>query len=285
MFAYTRCTDLPPAGRRVWRFVRVGAIATVLVALAAAGTMLWALHGLPLDKAVAETFERPIETTKAKPPRAVQPFKIENVTRKDFPDYLVNAILSVEDRRFYRHPGVDPYGIVRALIRNARAGAIVQGGSTITQQLVKIRVLGSKKTFARKLREVCAAIWLEMHLDKDAILTRYLNTAYLGAGAYGVPAAARLYFGKRPAQLTLAESALLAGLLKAPSRYSPLRNLASARGRAAVVLQSMVANGKIDAKTAAAAKAQPARLYRSTVSAEVGTPNAWPQVYSSIAYH
>jgi penicillin-binding protein 1A len=247
--------------------------------------MLWALHGLPLNRAIAQGLERPIviAATDAQPP--LRTFKIENATRKDFPEDLVNAVLSIEDRRFYQHWGVDPYGIVRALARNLVAGAIVQGGSTITQQLVKIRTLGNKRTYTRKLREIFAAIWLEMHLDKDAILTRYLNIAYLGSGAYGVPAAARLYFGKRPSQLTLPESALLAGLLKAPSRYSPLRNLASARARAAVVLQSMVANGKIDAKAAAAAKAQPARLHHSTVGAEADTSDARTSAYLPIAGH
>ena len=244
--------------------------------------MLWALHGLPLYRAIAAGLERPIVLTAAdaQPPRDIQAYKIANATRKEFPDHLVNAVLSIEDRRFYYHWGFDPYGIVRALSRNAAAGTIVQGGSTITQQLVKIRSLGNERTYARKLREVCAAIWLELHLDKDEILTRYLNSVYLGAGAYGIPAAARLYFGKRPSELTLSESALLAGLLRAPSRYNPLRNLASAQARAAVVLDAMASNGLIDATTAAAAKAQPARLHSSTVSAEAGTLNAWTSVTS-----
>ena len=247
--------------------------------------MLWALHGLTLDRAIAAGFERPIvlAAADARPLRDIQAFKIADATRKDFPDNLVNAVLSVEDRRFYRHWGVDPYGIVRALRRNVGGGTIVQGGSTITQQLIKIQTLGNERTYARKLREVCAAIWLEMHLTKDEILTRYLNSVYMGAGAYGIPAAARLYFGKRPSDLTLSESALLAGLLKAPSHYNPLRNLASAQARAAIVLDAMVANGVIDAMTAAAAKAQPATLHRSTVSAEAGTLNTQTSVNSAIA--
>ena len=244
--------------------------------------MLWALHGLPLYRAIAAGLERPIVLTAAdaQPPRDIQAYKIANATRKEFPDHLVNAVLSIEDRRFYHHWGFDPYGIVRALSRNVAAGTIVQGGSTITQQLVKIQSLGNERTYARKLREVCAAIWLEMHLDKDEILTRYLNSVYLGAGAYGIPAAARLYFGKRPSELTLSESALLAGLLRAPSRYNPLRHLASAQVRAIVVLDAMVSNGVIDATTAAAAKAQPARLHSSTVTAEAGSLNAWTSVTS-----
>ena len=273
------------SSRPGWRLIKTLAIATILVALTASGTVLWALQGLPLDRAIAAGYEQPIvlAVADARPLRDIQAFKIENAARKDFPDNLVNAVLSVEDRRFYRHWGVDPYGIVRALRRNVGGGTIVQGGSTITQQLVKIQTLGNERTYARKLREVCAAIWLEMHLTKDEILTRYLNSVYMGAGAYGIPAAARLYFGKRPSELTLAELALLAGLLKAPSHYNPLRNLASAQARAAIVLDAMVANGVIDAMTAAAAKAQPARPHRSTVSAEAGTPNARASVSSSIA--
>ena len=143
--------------------------------------MLWALHGLTLDRAIAAGFERPIvlAAADARPLRDIQAFKIADATRKDFPDNLVNAVLSVEDRRFYRHWGVDPYGIVRALRRNVGGGTIVQGGSTITQQLIKIQTLGNERTYARKLREVCAAIWLEMHLTKDEILTRYLNSVYM----------------------------------------------------------------------------------------------------------
>jgi penicillin-binding protein 1A len=273
------------SGRPGWLLIKTLAIATVLVALAASGTMLWALHGLPLDRAAGAGFEEPVvlAAADARPLRDFQASKIVDAALKDFPDHLVNAVLSIEDRRFYQHWGFDPFGIIRALTRNTDTGTIVQGGSTITQQLVKNQIVGNKRTYVRKLREICAAIWLEMHLDKDEILTRYLNSVYMGAGAYGIPAAARLYFGKRPSELTLSESALLAGLLKAPSHYNPLRNLAAAQARATVVLDAMVDNGVIDAKSAAGANAQPAQLHRSTVSAKAGTPNARTTVYSSIA--
>src|SRR6202035_4512816 len=139
-----------------------------------------------------------------------------------------------------------------------QAGGVVQGGSTITQQLVKMRYVGDDRTYARKVREALTAVWLETHLSKDEILTRYLNGVYLGGGAYGVAAAARLYFDKRPADLTLPEAAMLAGLIKAPSQLNPLSHLNEAQARAAAVLDAMVDNGAIDPKAANAAKANPA---------------------------
>jgi len=136
-----------------WRLIKALAIVVALVALLVAGTMLWALHNLPLEKAIADGLGRPIVVEAANLPlRDIRPFKVENAALKDFPEHLVNAVLSVEDRRFYRHWGIDPYGIARALRRNTGAGTIVQGGSTITQQLVKIRTLASERTYARKLR-------------------------------------------------------------------------------------------------------------------------------------
>jgi len=180
----------------------------------------------------------------------------------------VQAVLSIEDRRFYHHFGIDPVGIARALRRNAEAGEIVEGGSTITQQLVKMRLLGNDRTLARKLREALTAIWLELRLGKEEILTRYLNNVYLGGGAHGMPAAARLYFDKRLDQLNVAEAAMLAGLIKAPSQYNPLRDPEGARDRAALVIDAMVANGAIDSRAAADAKARPATLHPTAVSTQ-----------------
>ena len=162
-------------------------------------------------------------------------------------------------------------GIVRAARRNYSSGRIVEGGSTITQQLVKLKLVGNDRTFARKLREAFAAMWLEMRLGKDEILTRYLNGVYMGAGAQGIPAAAELYFNKRPSELTLSEAALLAGMIKAPSRYNPLHNLPAAQARAAVVLHAMADDGQIDKPTAEAAIAQPAILHPPAIDTEAGT--------------
>src|SRR5690606_27643508 len=137
------------------------------------------------------------------------------------PRHLIHAVLATEDRRFYWHWGVDPVGLGRAIAANLRAGRVVQGGSTITQQLAKSIIANSERTLARKLEELVLALWLETHLRKPDILELYLNRVYFGAGAYGVEAAARRFFEKGAKDLTLGESAVLAGLIKAPSRYSP----------------------------------------------------------------
>src|SRR5215831_18853254 len=209
---------LPPRGcmrtsGRVLRRVVIGfGVAAVVVALAVFGAMLWALNGLPLDRPMNEA-DRPsflLEAANGEPLGRIGPMRAGDVALKDISPTLVKAVLSIEDRRFRYHFGVDPIGILRAAHRNEQAGGVVQGGSTITQQLVKMRYVGDDRTYKRKIREALTALWLETHLGKDEILTRYLNGVYLGAGAYGVAAASQLYFNKRPADLTLPEAAMLA---------------------------------------------------------------------------
>jgi penicillin-binding protein 1A len=178
------------------------------------------------------------------------------------PAYLPRAVIATEDRRFYQHFGMDLVGFARAMVANLRAGRVVQGGSTITQQLAKNLFLTPERTMLRKARELMLALWLEARLSKDDILTLYLNRVYLGAGAYGVEAAAQRYFGKSARQVTLAEAVMLAGLLKAPSRYAPTNDLARARSRAGQVLENMVAAGYLTDRQAAAARRAPARLAR-----------------------
>jgi penicillin-binding protein 1A len=167
----------------------------------------------------------------------------DSVPLEDMPDHLVKATLATEDRRFYEHFGIDFYGTVRALMTNAKAGGVVQGGSTITQQLAKNLFLSNERTIERKINEAFLALWLETRLSKNEILKLYLDRAYLGGGAVGVDAAARYYFGKSVRDGTLAEAAMLAGLFKAPSKFSPLANLPAARARANVVLDNLVDNG------------------------------------------
>ena len=235
-------------------------VAAVVAVLAVFGAMLWALNGLPLDRPMNEA-DRPsflLEAANGEPLGRIGPMRAGDVALKDISPTLINAVLSIEDRRFRYHPGVDPIGILRAARANEQAGGVVQGGSTITQQLVKMRYVGDDRTYARKLREALTAIWLETHLSKDEILTRYLNGVYMGAGAYGVAAASQLYFNKKPSDMTLAEAAVLAGLIKAPTPYNPLAHAQEAQARAAAVLDAMVDNGVIDAKAAEAAKAKPA---------------------------
>ena len=168
----------------------------------------------------------------------------------DVPPYLVQAIVATEDRRFFDHSGFDPVALVRAVIANVRAGRVRQGGSTLTQQLAKNIFLKPDRTLRRKVQELLLAFWLEANFSKEQIFTLYINRVYLGSGAYGVDAAARRYFGKPATRVSLHEATVIAGLLKAPSRYSPLRSRKAAEARARVVLGTMVAAGFLDKPTA-----------------------------------
>src|SRR5580692_7788489 len=167
----------------------------------------------------------------------------ESVPLDQMPDSLIKATLATEDRRFYEHFGIDFQGTFRALMTNAQAGGVVQGGSTLTQQLAKNLFLSNERTIQRKINEAFLALWLETHLTKNEILKLYLDRAYLGGGAFGVDAAAEYYFGKSVRDVTLSEAAMLAGLFKAPTKFSPLVNLPAARARANVVLDNLVDNG------------------------------------------
>ena len=167
----------------------------------------------------------------------------ESVSLEDMPDHLIKAVLATEDRRFFEHFGIDFQGTFRAVLSNAKAGGVVQGGSTITQQLAKNLFLSNERTYERKINEAFLAVWLEARLPKTEILKLYLDRAYLGGGAFGVDAAAQYYFGKSVRDVTLPEAAMLAGLFKAPSKFSPLANLPAARSRANVVLDNLVDNG------------------------------------------
>jgi penicillin-binding protein 1A len=167
----------------------------------------------------------------------------DSIPLNELPDHLIKAVLATEDRHFYDHFGIDITGTLRALITNARAGGVVQGGSTITQQLAKNLFLTNKRTIDRKIKEAFLAIWLETHLTKNEILKLYLDRAYMGGGAFGVDAAAHYYFNKSARDVDLAESAMLAGLFKAPTKFSPTVDLPAARARANVVLDRLVASG------------------------------------------
>ena len=166
---------------------------------------------------------------------------------KDLPSHLINAIIATEDRRFYSHFGVDIIGIARAMAKNLRAGRIVQGGSTITQQAAKNLFLNSERTFKRKYQELILALWLEQKFTKDQIMSIYLNRVYFGSGAYGVDSASRIYFDKEAKKLTVLESAIIAGILKAPSRLNPAHNPKGAIARAKVVISNMVKSGYLTA--------------------------------------
>jgi penicillin-binding protein 1A len=186
--------------------------------------------------------------------------KREPVPLNVMPDDLKEAILATEDNLFYEHPGVDLKSILRAIIRNIQAGEYVEGASTITQQLAKTLFLTPRKSVMRKLKEAFLALQIERRYTKDEILELYLNQVYFGSGAYGVEAAAQIFFGKPVQDLTLAECALIAGMPKSPSRYSPLINPSLALKRRAVVLQQMARTGLITPQELQAATAAPLHL-------------------------
>ena len=177
---------------------------------------------------------------------------------KDLPPYLPKAFVAIEDRRFYSHWGVDPLGVARALTRNVTGKGSMQGGSTITQQLAKNLFLTQERTISRKIQEAILALWLEHRYSKDQILELYLNRVYFGSGAYGVEAAAERYFGHSARAVTLAEAAVLAGLMKAPSKLAPDRNPEGASERAAQVITAMAQEGHITEAMAKLALARPA---------------------------
>ncbi|WP_127076888.1 transglycosylase domain-containing protein [Rhodomicrobium lacus] len=178
----------------------------------------------------------------------------------EIPPNIVKAVLATEDRRFFYHFGLDPIGLARAASRNWNSGEVVQGGSTITQQLVKNLFLQPKRTWTRKAEEFILAIWLESRFSKQQILEFYLNRVYFGGGNFGIGAAAHSYFGKEPKDVTLAEAALLAGLIKAPSYYSPTSNMDRARDRSKEILRILAETDQIDINQYAEALAHPAEL-------------------------
>lgn len=182
----------------------------------------------------------------------------DSIPIEEFPDHLIKATLATEDRRFYEHFGIDVPGTLRALVTNARAGGVVQGGSSITQQLAKNLFLSNERTIERKVKEAFLAIWLETRLTKNQILKLYLDRAYLGGGAFGVDAAAQYYFNKSARDVNLSEAAMMAGLFKAPTRYAPHINLPAARARANTVLDNLIEAGMMTEGQVFGARRNPA---------------------------
>jgi penicillin-binding protein 1A len=184
----------------------------------------------------------------------------DSVPLEEIPDHMIKATLATEDRRFFDHFGIDVMGTFRALAENARADQVVQGGSSLTQQLAKNMFLTPEKALSRKIKEAFIAVYLENHYTKPEILKLYFDRAYLGGGSYGVEAAAHYYFGKSIREVTLAESAMLAGMFKAPTRYAPHVNLAASRARANEVLTNMVEAGYLSEGQVYGARLNPARI-------------------------
>lgn len=226
--------------KRRWQFL-AAAIAVVLAVLVFVG---WSL---PLGRAL-EPLQSPtivLVTADGKPFSRRGSYKEAPVSTAELPPHVVQAFLSIEDRRFYDHWGIDLRAIARAMRANVAAGGVSEGASTITQQLAKNAFLSNDRTLRRKAQEVLIAFYLEARLSKDEILSRYLSAVYFGDGVFGVRAAARHYFDKAPEQLSIGEAAMLAGLVKAPSRLAPTVNIEAARERMRVVLSAMVDTGAI----------------------------------------
>ncbi len=193
----------------------------------------------------------------------------------ELPDYVPNAFIAIEDRRFYSHYGVDPWGILRAGVADVLHRGVSEGGSTITQQLAKNLFLTQERTVSRKLQEIVLALWLEHKFSKTQILDLYLNRVYFGSGAYGVEAAAQRYFGKSARQLTLPEAAMLAGLVQSPSRLAPNHNPDGAVRRAALVIADMATLKMISESAAKLALAHPARAIKPAGAGTVNYVADW----------
>ncbi len=244
-----------PARVGLYRLFYWGAVLGLWAVIAVVGVVIWVGAHLPAIQAL-EIPKRPptiqivgfdgsVLATRGEMPGA-------NVSLKDLPPYLPKAFIAIEDRRFYSHYGVDPIGIARAAVANILHRGVSQGGSTLTQQLAKNLFLTQERTLQRKLQEVELALWLERKHSKSQILELYLNRVYFGSGAYGVEAAAQRYFGKSAKNVTIAEAAMLAGLVKSPSRLAPNRNPEGAEKRAQTVLTAM-ADAKFITETQAKA--------------------------------
>ncbi len=238
----------------------VMALGVTALAAATVGLYLWASNDLPGFKRIADYNPPLVTTVYARDGKILGYFYKEKrflVTLAEMPKHLPDAFLAAEDSGFYQHDGVDVTAIARAFIANMRAGGIRQGGSTITQQIIKQLLLTPERSYTRKIKEAILAYRLERYLTKDEILTIYLNQIYLGAGAYGVEAAARAYFGKHVSELSLAEAAVLAGLPQAPSSYNPYQHPEGAMARQRYVLGRMLDSGWIAREQYELALAEP----------------------------
>ncbi|MCJ7830313.1 MAG: transglycosylase domain-containing protein, partial [Desulfobacterales bacterium] len=229
-------------------FAWLAVLATVMCAGALIGVYFYFVENLPKISSLADYRPPVISTVYADDNRKIGEFFRERrivIPLSLMPEMLIQAFISAEDSRFYKHPGIDFFSILRAFFKNIEAGGIVQGGSTITQQVTKSFFLTPERSYHRKLKEAILAYRIDKAFTKEEILYLYLNQIYLGHGAYGVEAAAENYFGKAAEELNLAECAIMAGLPQAPTRYSPFRYPEKAKERQIYVLNRMVAEGYI----------------------------------------
>jgi penicillin-binding protein 1A len=246
------------SGRRrawAWFLARWSLVGAIWIGFASLLFLAWCAYDLPGAERLNELKRRPSVTLLAADGSLIASYGDlfgDTVRLADLPPYLPQAVLATEDRRFYDHFGVDLKGIARAIYVNLTEGELLQGGSTITQQVAKNLFLTPERSLHRKGQEMLLALWLEREFTKDQILELYLNRVYFGAGTYGVDAAARKYFGRSARDVSIFEAAMLAGMLKAPSRYNPFNDKALARDRARLVISSMVAAGQLSEEEAQA---------------------------------
>ncbi len=266
------------SGSRIKRYAYWSVVTSLWLLIAAIGVVIWVgLHLPPI-----QSLEIP------KRPPSIQILGLDGrvlanrgemggaaVPLNEVPAYLPKAFIAIEDRRFFFHYGIDPIGLGRAMFANVLHRGVSQGGSTITQQLAKNLFLTQERTLTRKLQEAVLALWLEHKYSKAEILELYLNRVYFGAGAYGVEAAAQRYFGKSARAVTLAEAALLAGLVKSPSRLAPTRNFDGAERRAQLVLAAMADAGFINDESAKIAMSHPPRVVMPTAGGSVNYVADW----------
>jgi penicillin-binding protein 1A len=270
----------PARGRRalVVRLAYWTLVVGLWVAIGGAGVVAWVGAHLPPIQS--------LEIPKRPPSIQIVDFQGHALARrgdlagaplplKELPAYVPKAFIAIEDRRFYDHSGVDPFGIGRALIANVLHRGVAQGGSTITQQLAKNLFLTQERTINRKLQEALLAIWLERKFSKTQILELYLNRVYFGSGAYGIEQASQHYFGKSARQITVAEAALLAGVVKSPSRLAPTRNFDGAEKRARAVLAAMAELKFISHSTERTALARPPRIVAQANTGSVNYVADW----------
>jgi len=264
-----------PAKRRRWPLVLYSVAGLIFV------TVLWLVITAPLSRAL-EPLPDPallLESSDGRPIALRGAIKEAPVDVTKLNPQTPAAFVAIEDRRFYRHWGIDPRGMARAFVADMRGGGVRQGGSTITQQLAKTNFLSGDRTIKRKAQEIIIAFWLEAWLTKQEILSLYLSSVYFGDGVYGLRAAAHHYFHREPERLNLAQSAMLAGLVQAPSRLAPTEHLIAAQKRSRLVLQAMADTGVIGAARAASVPlahpvAQEAKLPAGTYFADWVAPSA-----------
>ncbi|MDX2235796.1 MAG: PBP1A family penicillin-binding protein [Hyphomonadaceae bacterium] len=274
----------PPGAPRAARPFTWGSLAAVAgwsfggLMAAVVGFFVYVTWGMPSTDDLWEARQSPSITFQDRYGRVLLREGAQNappVALDTLPEHVAEAVIAIEDRRFYDHPGVDVEGLTRAVFQNFRSGRVVQGGSTLTQQLAKNLFLTNERTFRRKAQEVAMALWLESKFTKEEILALYLSRVYFGAGAWGIEAASERYFDKPARELSLGESALLAGLLKAPSRMNPAIEDTSAKARALVVLNAMVAEEFITQAERDAAAAASLPISRRNPGGNLGYFRDW----------